>query len=169
MDFKGFVQQQEFVDFLIEHFESDDREMDPSNSIQPTHQFNRDNPSKPWSATKKQILQMWRNLRPDVPINIMPIEMDAPGQNDSNYGEDGIRITGSWNFIATVLGRLKDLMMHENPQTRLRLVFRGVDSSKGVQPDRQSYVFYINLERRSHGKPGRPKKGQPHLQQNWGS
>ena len=133
MQFKEFVNQQEFVDFLIENFNR------PSIG-----------PRKPvWSATKKQIMQMWRGLRTDLPINITPIN-GAPGQE--NYGEDGIRISGSWNFISSVLGRIKDIMIHENPQTRLRLVFRGIDSNKDHLQDDQNYVFYINLERRSHSK-----------------
>lgn len=151
MGFKDYIKQQEFVDFLVENFDNEPELARP-------HQFSTiDN--KPWSATKDQILQMWRSLRTDVPINITPIDVDTPGVDDSSYGEDGIRITGTWNFIATVLGRLKDLMLYENPHTRLRLVFRGIDSTRDARPDRQTYVFYINLERRSHGKPGRPKKG----------
>lgn len=156
--FKEFVEQQEFVDFIIEHVEKD--EID---SIEPTHQFNLDSPGKPWSATKDQIMQMWRNLRPDVPINLTPIDTSDPEGNTKTYGEDGIRITGTWNFIASVMGRLKDIMVFENPQTKLRLVFRGVDSTRDARPDRQSYVFYVNLERRSHGKAGRPKKGEVRL------
>ena len=136
MHFKEYVEQQEFVEFVLESF----------NSPVTTR--------KPWSATKKEIIQIWKNLRPDVPINITPID-SSPGHE--NHGEDGIRISGSWNFISTVLGRIKDLMMHENPHTRLRLVFRGIDSNKDAIPDNQNYVFYLNLERRSRGKPGKRK------------
>lgn len=148
--FKEYIDQQSFVDFILENFEQD--EID---SIVPTHQFNMGDPDKPWSATKDQIMTMWKNLRPDTPINITPID-DSDGKADS-YGEDGIRISGTWNFIASVLGKLKELMVFENPNTKLRLVFRGIDSTRDARPDRQSYVFYLNLERRSHGKAGRPK------------
>jgi len=156
--FKEYVRQQEFVDFVLEHFEPD--EVD---SIAPTHQFNLDSPDKPWSATKDQVLQMWQNLRPDMPINITPIDTSDDTKDTKTYGEDGIRITGTWNFISSVLGRLKDIMAFENPHTKLRLIFRGVDSTKDARPDRQSYVFYVNLEKRSHGKAGRPAKGLPHI------
>jgi len=151
--FKEYVNQREFVDFVLEHFEED--EVD---SIAPTHQFNLDSPNKPWSATKDQTLHIWKNLRPDMPINITPIDTSDTGKDHKTYGEDGIRITGRWEFISSVLGRLKDIVAYENPQTKLRLIFRGVDSSKDARPDRQSYVFYVNLEKRSHGKAGRPKK-----------
>jgi hypothetical protein len=148
MEFKQYIKQHEFVDFLLKSFDE---------SQVTINEFNF-NAKKPWSAKKKQILQMWKNLRPNVPINITPIDMDAPGGGSKSYGEDGIRITGTWNFIATVLGRIKDLMVFENPQTRLRLVFRGIDSDN-ANPDNPSYVFYINLESRSHGKRGRKKLG----------
>lgn len=130
-NFKEYFKQQEFVEYVLENFNK--------------HKVGT-SPKKTWSATKKQILQMWKGLRPDVPINIQPID-SRPGHE--NYGEDGIRISGSWNFISTVLGRIKDLMMHENPQTRLRLIFRGVDSNKDAIQDNQNFVFYLNLERRS--------------------
>ena len=146
VSFKEFMKQQEFVDFIIEHFEK--------------------SPQKPWSATKDQILQMWQNMRPDTPINITPINTNDPNRDTKTYGEDGVRITGTWNFIASVMGRLKDLMVFENPKTKLRLIFRGVDSTRDARPDRQSYVFYANLEQRSHGKAGRPRKGEMHLDLN---
>ncbi len=130
--FKEYFEQQGFVDFILENFNS-------SKVV---------SSGKTPSIPKKQILQMWKGLRPDVPINITPIN-SAPGHE--NYGEDGIRISGSWNFISTVLGRIKDLMMHENPQTRLRLVFRGVDSNRDSIQDNQNFVFYLNLERRKKG------------------
>jgi hypothetical protein len=89
---------------------------------------------------------------------LTPMSEKPEGSDNTSYGEDGIRITGSAHFISAVLGRLKEIIGYENPQTKLRLIFRGVDQNKQSRPDRQSYVFYINLERRSRGKPGRPKK-----------
>ena len=146
--FKEYVEQQEFVDFLLEAVEKE----------KPSPQYNLGSTQKPWSATKDQIMTMWKNMLSNVPINITPIDTNDPNGDTKTYGEDGIRITGTWNFIASVMGRLKDLMSFENPRTRLRLIFRGVDSSRDARPDRQTYVFYVNLERRTHGKAGRPKK-----------
>lgn len=136
--FRDFVEQQEFAELVINEFDA-----------MPVQ-------AKPWSAKKPEIMQMWGNLRSDTPIYMTPISK-MPGQDGATYGEDGIRITGSWTFIAGVLGRIKDLLAYENPQTRLRLIFRGVDKAHGSDPSRATYVFYVNLENRGRGKPGRPK------------
>lgn len=108
---------------------------------------------KPWSADKDEIFRLWRAVRPDLPIQMQP--MVSKGKGIRSYGEDGIRITGSWNFIMSVVGRLKDIMPYENQQTRLRLIFKGLDKSKDPSPESPSYVFYINLQKRGKGKPGR--------------
>lgn len=127
--FKEFLEQQTFVDFVLSEF----------------HDQSATNKPKPWSAKKDEIISMWRGFRNNMPIYMSPIQ--KKGDSLETYGEDGIRITGSWNFISAVLGRLKDIMVYENPRTRLRLVFRGVDK----QPtgfDKPAYVFYVNLENR---------------------
>jgi len=135
--FKEFLER-DFVGFVLNEF---DQQQAPQVK------------TKVWSAKKDEILRMWKTLRGDVPIMISPVSKMGDGQS---YGEDGIRITGSWQFISSILGRLKEILVYENPQTKLRLSFRGVDS-RGARPDRQSYVFYINLENRGRGKAGRPK------------
>jgi hypothetical protein len=160
--FKAFFEQQEFVEQVLNEFNGV-----PSASAQPMqgHQPMQGNAAvqpvqhvKPWSAKKDEILQMWRNMRADTPIIMTPIADKIPGEKEhSTYGEDGIRITGSWNFISAVLARLKEIVGYENPQHKLRLIFRGIDPAKSGRADRQSYVFYANLEGRSHGKAGRPK------------
>lgn len=140
--FKLFLEQEEFVDFVLNEF----------NSVQ----------EKPWSAKKAEILQMWQNLRMDVPIFMTPVSKkdDAAG-GTSSYGEDGIRISGSYQFISAVLGRLKSLLTYENPNTKLRLVFRSVSNDKAL-PNKRSYVFYINSEHRSKRKKT-PKLNPPVL------
>lgn len=138
--FKSYLEQEEFVEFVLNEF------------AQPQQQQG----TKPWSAKKPEIMQMWQNLRMDMPIYMSPISNQ--GGDRATYGEDGIRITGSYPFISAVLGRLKDMLNYENPHTKLRLVFRGVDKAKDARPDRQSFVFYVNSETRGKGKPGRPKQ-----------
>lgn len=148
MGFKAFVEQAAFVDCVLREF----------NGV-PSAQAAASPFPKPkvWSAKKPEILQMWRNLRPDTPIIMTPVADDPTSTADhSTYGDDGVRITGSWWFISAVLARIKDIMGYENPQHKLRLIFRGVDRSRSMRPDQQSYVFYVNLERRSRGKAGRP-------------
>lgn len=140
--FKSFFDQELFVEFAQQAFGA---------GTQPAVAGAQ--PKKSQSATKQEIIDIWRKIEPDTPIYITPMEdtFDLPGDH-STYGEDGIRITGSWPFIASVLGRIKDVLALEGPQSKLRLVFRGIKSKAATR--RQEYAFYINLERR---KPEMPK------------
>jgi hypothetical protein len=138
--FKDFVKQEEFVESVINEFES-----------QPVQ-------AKPWSAKKPEIMQIWQNLRSDVPVYMTPMSKDKGGADRQSYGEDGIRITGSYQFITSVLGRIKDLLAYENPQTKLRLVFRGIDKMHGGNASQNTFVFYVNVETRGKGRSGRPRK-----------
>ena len=137
MSFKSFVQDQLFVEFAQQAF-------DGGGTKKKTH-----------SATKDEIIGVWKQIKPDTPIYITPMDdtYNAPGDH-STYGEDGVRITGSWPFIASVLGRLKDLLAFESPQTKLRLIFRNIHADSKATTQRQAYAFYINLERH---KPEMPK------------
>jgi hypothetical protein len=131
MQFKTYLEQQEFVDFILNEFDNN-----PAHVSTPS-----------WRAKKSEIMQTWANLKPDAPIYMTPVKSSVEGTK--SFGEDGIRISGSWPFIASVLGRLKELMEYENPQTRLKLVFRGVDKGS---PDHQSFIFYANAENRGKKK-----------------
>ena len=144
LSFRDFLEEQEFVEFVINEF-------DGTATLQTG--------SKPWSAKKPEILQLWQKLRPDQPIYMTPMTKKLTGGNQS-YGEDGVRITGSWNFISAIMGRIKEIMAYENPNSKLRLVFRGVDKAKG-DPNKVSYVFYVNMENRAKGKAGRPMVTTP--------
>ena len=146
MGFREFNENDDFVEKLLLEFSG------------PTAQIGGPT-DKPWAATKDEIMSMWQKMRPDTPILITPM-VEKPGGGTQSYGEDGVRITGSFEFISSVLGRLKELISYENPQTKLRLILRGIDKKRQSRADRNSYVFYLNLEKRSHGRPGRPKKGQ---------
>lgn len=142
MRFSEYVEQQKFVEFITEAFEQA-----PANSV-PTVQSIT---PKVWSAKKPEIMNMWHKTKPNMPLLMTPM-VDKPDGGTSSYGEDGIRITGSWAFIAAVMGRLKELLYYENPKTKLRLIFRGVDGSKNARPDRQSFVFYVNMQNRGPGR-----------------
>jgi hypothetical protein len=151
--FKQFVEQQESVEQILNEFNG-------VPSAQAAPQIAAIPPAqkiKPWSAKKPEIMQMWQNMRADTPIIMTPLADATPSNHHSTYGEDGFRVTGSWQFISSVMARLKEIIQYENPQHKLRLVLRGVDKNRGTRPDRQSFVFYCNLEGREHGKAGRPK------------
>ena len=137
--FRTFVEQQEFVEFAQQAFQA------PAQTPRP---------DKKWSASKDEILQMWKNLRVDTPIYLTPMKKNK-GSDNTSYNQDGIRITGSRQFIGSVLARLKEILRFENPHTKLRLVFRSVDKDQTSEP---AFVFYVNSEMRGKGKAGRPKK-----------
>lgn len=107
---------------------------------------------KPWSATKGEIMDWWTKLKPDQPIMAEPIPHDKEG---STYGSDGIRVTGSKEFIASVMSRFKDFIYQENPSSKLRLVFRQVEDKYTETPQDNKYVFYANVTQRA------PKKIKP--------
>ena len=93
---------------------------------------------------KAEILEHWRRLRGNQPITMRPVPYKHEG---STYDQDGIRITGSKQFIDSILSRIKDLLDHENDNTRLQLVYkRSVDKDTGEELD--SYNCYIQVHER---------------------
>ena len=101
-------------------------------------------PSKKWKATKAQVIEFWKQTRPDAPIMMTPIPYDHKG---STYQKDGIRVTGSKEFIASTIARLKEFIAYENPETKLMLVYR--ETQPAVNPgDRATYVFYLQAKQR---------------------
>ena len=69
---------------------------------------------------KNQALNHWNKLESDQALKPVPVPYKHTG---STYDQDGIRITGSPEFIDSVLSRLKDLLQYENGETRLQLVY----------------------------------------------
>lgn len=99
---------------------------------------------KPWKAGKQEIVNFWKGIQTNLPFALKPIEYDHKG---STIQEDGIRITGSKEFIASVLSRLKDFMIYENPDTKLMVSYR--QSPKSLTPgNRNSYTFYLQVKQR---------------------
>jgi hypothetical protein len=103
--------------------------------------------SKKWSGTKSEIISYWKKLRPDTPVFMRPMSYTHQG---STYGEDGIRITGSPKFIGSILARLKEVLVFENPATKLSIAYRQTASpSKALEGEtKTSYVFYVNAKQR---------------------
>jgi hypothetical protein len=105
---------------------------------------------KPWSMDKQEIIRYWQTLRDDRPIQFAPLQ---PGQTGSTFGQDGIRISGSRPFIDSVLGRLKDAMRYEGPNTTLSLVYRQVPGKhQQAVAGPPGYVFYAHVKQRSDGQ-----------------
>lgn len=99
---------------------------------------------KPWKAGKQDIMKFWKGLQTNMPFALKPIEYDHKG---TTIQEDGIRITGSKEFIASVISRLKDFLIYENPETKLMVSYR--QSPKSLKPgSRNSYSFYLQVKQR---------------------
>ena len=100
-----------------------------------------------WKATKEEIVAFWQKLRPDTPIQMRPIDYAHKG---STYGEDGIRITGTPQFISSVIARLKELLHFETPSTKLAVTYRETESPSQIGQNKTSYVFYVAAKQSGH-------------------
>lgn len=99
---------------------------------------------KVWKAKKAEILTFWKNLSPSIPLQLQPIDNLHKG---STLQQDTIRVTGSKEFITTVLSRLKDFVIYESPDTKLVLDYR--QNAKSLKPgEKNSYLFYVNVRKR---------------------
>src|SRR5581483_10633697 len=112
---------------------------------------------KPWKAKKADVLRMWQDIRPGLPLEVQPVEK---GHSGTRFDEDGIRITGSPAFINSVLSRLKDFLTYNStPNMKLDVEYREVQSKMGTDPGRKVYVFYVHVlqEPPEAPKPPKPK------------
>ena len=96
---------------------------------------------KPWVAKKKDVIDLWKKVRPDAPLNPAPV----PARHRGNrFDQDGIRITGSSQWINSVLGRLKPLLsFDEFPSLDIDVKYRQIQRRDIT--DRPSFACYINV------------------------
>ncbi|MDA8099334.1 MAG: hypothetical protein M0042_06885 [Nitrospiraceae bacterium] len=93
---------------------------------------------------KKAFLKHWSKLKPNQKLVPKPVKYTHEG---STYAEDGIRITGSRKFVNSVLSRLKDMLAHDNDETRLQVVYqRSTDRESGKTL--ASYNCYVQVHAR---------------------
>ena len=93
---------------------------------------------------KKAMLEHWRGLTPNRTLTPCPVAYKHEG---STYAEDGIRITGSPQWIDSVLSRLQDLLAYENGTTRLQVVYKQ-STDRNTQQAMDSYNCYIQVHER---------------------
>lgn len=99
---------------------------------------------KPWKASKEDILNFWKGIGANIPLQLKAIDYEHEG---STIQEDGIRITGTKEFITSVLSRLKDFITYENPDTKLMVAYR--QSPRSFLPgSKNSYIFYLQAKKR---------------------
>ena len=100
-----------------------------------------------WSMSKEEDMRLWRGLPFGMPIAMKPVDNDHKG---STFSEDAIRITGTTEFIESVISRLKEFLKYESETTKLNVSFRET-SSPSLEEEgmgKKSYVFYIQSKTR---------------------
>ena len=99
---------------------------------------------KPWKAKKADVLRFWKGLAPNLPIKMEAVDNNHTG---TRFRSDGLRITGSPEFINSVISRLKDMAFLENDVQRVDVEYREVEKKQNDQE--KKYVFYMHLVKRS--------------------
>ncbi len=93
---------------------------------------------------KEQFLKHWASIRENRKVEPRPVPYNHEG---TTYAEDGIRVTGSRVFIDSVLSRLKELLLFENDETRLQVVYkRSADRENGKKL--KSWNCYVQVHQR---------------------
>jgi len=111
-----------------------------------------DQTPKPYKLSKEDVMRHWASVRPNEPIRMTPLPYNYKGPT---YDKDGVRVTGTREFVDAVLGRLKDLMFYENPRVKLNLIYRTL-YRKGQDPARPAFAVYIQSEMRGTKKKPSP-------------
>jgi len=93
---------------------------------------------------KKAMLEHWAGLEANQQLNPLPVAYKHEG---STYAEDGIRITGSEQWIDSVLSRVKDLLCDESGSTRLQVVYKQSTDRETREPI-DSFNCYIQVHER---------------------
>jgi hypothetical protein len=98
---------------------------------------------KPWEAKKGEILRFWHTLRPYLPIRMEPIPANHIG---NRYPFDGIRITGTSDFIGSVLSRIKDVLQQGSyPGVDLDVEYRQVQNRGKDMYSGPRFVCFIHV------------------------
>jgi len=110
-------------------------------------QFLEQKGEKPWVAKKRDVIDLWRKVRPDAPLSPAPVPKFHKG---NRFDQDGVRITGSSQWINSVLGRLKPLLAYEDhPSLEMDIKYRQVQ--RRDLADRPSFACYINILQKKDG------------------
>jgi hypothetical protein len=94
---------------------------------------------------KKELMNYWRGIEPQRPIRMSSIPYRHKG---STFGEDSIRVSGTREFIDSVLSRLKDLLEYESIKTRLQVSYQQCQPKDGNWVPEDAWVCYIQVHER---------------------
>jgi hypothetical protein len=93
---------------------------------------------------KNEFLAHWASIDSNQKVKPTPVPYKHEG---TTYAEDGIRITGSEEFIESVLSRLKDLLRFEGTDTRLQVAYQETKDRATGEPT-GSFNCYIQVHER---------------------
>jgi hypothetical protein len=96
---------------------------------------------KPWKAKKADVINHWKNLTSNLPIKMDAVPEQHKG---TRFRSDGLRITGSPQFINSVLSRIKDMADFEKSGDRLDVEYRQIQA-KMSNDSELDFVFYCHL------------------------
>jgi hypothetical protein len=98
---------------------------------------------KPWKAKRDDVLSLWRNIRPYLPIDAETVPEEREG---TRYRFDGIRITGRSSFINAILSRMKEFLRYDaQPGVKLDVEYHKIETKEGVLQSEPRFVCYIHL------------------------
>jgi len=95
---------------------------------------------------KQQTIDHWQGIAKGQEVDITPVAYKHTG---STYDEDGIRITGSKQFIDSVLSNIKGLLDYENDNTRLQLTYQET-VDRETQLSTGTFNCYVQVHDRGH-------------------
>lgn len=105
---------------------------------------------KPWKSKKEDVIKFWHDLPPSIPI--LPIKIVPRYYKGPTYRFDGVRVTGSHQFINSIMARLKDMLPYESQRSRLHTAYRQQINKKTEEPVPNSFVFYVQIRDREKHK-----------------
>lgn len=102
--------------------------------------------NKPWKASKEEVIKHWSGLTPGLPM--AQVRIIPTGHKGPTLSYDGLRITGSSEFIDSIISRLKELLSYEGGNSRLNVLYKQQVDNKTQQAVPGSFAFYFHAKQR---------------------
>lgn len=101
------------------------------------------NQSKLWKAKRQDVIKFWQSLHPNLPIAVAAVPKHHTG---TRFDSDGLRITGSAEFINSILSKLKEFLNYEqSDKTKLDVEYRQVQNKSGQINPKPIFACYIHV------------------------
>lgn len=100
------------------------------------------NKQKPWKAKRADVISFWQRLKPNLPLKVNPID---PNHRGTRFHEDGLRITGSPEFINSILSRIKDFLGYDSQNSKLDVEYRSIENKEGDLINKPVFVAYVHV------------------------